>query len=631
MGDTCSAVPAKLMTYGSRGQQNDGDLKASGSKVSGAIQALLSSKPDPSVLPRLEDVGSELTSYAVKKQGVDQWVWDVGVAFLSAGERQISAQLGPVAAEHYDGSDLVTTDSSVIDSGLSVEAGFYTDQAKQLRQALDSGDWEKVQQIVASLSFMKDDPVMMAAFFNTLGPRYTLQTWAIINQMHPELVQQYEEALGSATRSPTWDPAFTKELLDPGKYNIGGAWYDPKKLNPNWIPYLVQYGTFSTDFLTQMGDSLLLGERNGIFVDPHTPAAKLIFEALARNPDAAYSYLMGHDPTGQQSTRLQHFLDQGTWYEIPNHEAPPGSVIPNGTWPALGDATFAANMAVSDNPDQQRQILQAIAQVDPLRVPDGFRGTVAQLVAAHIDMLTGDDLHPPPDWAMKLVTIAEIGSDGQVNADRVRQIEEAAAQWMVDNAPKHGFSDKQLTEWLNNVGRLNALVLAGLSEQTRQREEAEKFLEGFMTAVLIVALPVVAVGGAEALGLGAIAATTLEIAEGTAAEAAKQQIMSWLKSEGAAGDLEAYATELAKARTAVTLLLYANDPNHDWMPPDLRNLPLSDPRVQKFLGEVAGAHDTSRLDNDYSGMDQTRLNAMILALDAVDGAFSRQQIGQQVR
>ena len=87
----------------------------------------------------------------------------------------------------------------------------------------------------------------------------------------------------------------------------------------------------------------------------------------------------------------------------------------------------------------------------------------------------------------------------------------------------------------------------------------------------------------------------------------------------------------AKARTAVTLLLYANDPNHDWMPPDLRNLPLSDPRVQKFLGEVAGAHDTSRLDNDYSGMDQTRLNAMILALDAVDGAFSRQQIGQQVR
>ena len=140
------------MTYGSRCQQNDGDLKAWGSKVSGAIQALLASKPDPAVLPKLEDVGGELTSYAVQKQRIDQWVWEVGVAFLSAGERQISAQLGPVAAEHYDGTGVVTSDTSVIDAGLKVEAGFHADPARQLQQALNNGNWDQVRQIVASLS-----------------------------------------------------------------------------------------------------------------------------------------------------------------------------------------------------------------------------------------------------------------------------------------------------------------------------------------------------------------------------------------------------------------------------------------------------------------------------------------------
>ena len=57
----------------------------------------------------------------------------------------------------------------------------------------------------------------------------------------------------------------------------------------NWVPYLVQYGVFSTDFLTQVGDSLLLKSRGGLYVDTRTPAARLVFAALARNPDAAYA------------------------------------------------------------------------------------------------------------------------------------------------------------------------------------------------------------------------------------------------------------------------------------------------------------------------------------------------------
>lgn len=101
-------------------------------------------------------------------------------------------------------------------------------------------------------------------------------------------------------------------------------------------------------------------------------------------------------------------------------------------------------------------------------------------------------------------------------------------------------------------------------------------------------------------------------------------------SRGPAGDLAAYANELAHARAQALIVLYANDPRKDWMPPDLRGRSLSDGEVQTFLGQLAGARDMTAIDPTYQH-NTTALNQIITSLRSIDAAFDDQQIAQQVR
>lgn len=81
----CSAIPARLQTYGKVGGQNDTALAGSAKSLSTALNVLTLSRPDPTVLPKFDDWGQDLARYAHRKSQVDAWVKRVGDAFEAAG------------------------------------------------------------------------------------------------------------------------------------------------------------------------------------------------------------------------------------------------------------------------------------------------------------------------------------------------------------------------------------------------------------------------------------------------------------------------------------------------------------------------------------------------------------------
>ena len=103
MSDSCSAVPADLEAYGAAGLRMDALLRAQSERLQDAINKLMASHPDPSVLGRVQPVGSNLNHYATTNANADVWVGDVGQAFRRANKGGNPAQVQHASSKAIDG------------------------------------------------------------------------------------------------------------------------------------------------------------------------------------------------------------------------------------------------------------------------------------------------------------------------------------------------------------------------------------------------------------------------------------------------------------------------------------------------------------------------------------------------
>src|SRR5438445_11004707 len=83
MADVSSAIPNDLISYGGNAESHNGQLRDWATSVTTALDALRKSKPDPGLLPAVPDLGASLNAYAVKKEAIDKFVYDVGMAFMT--------------------------------------------------------------------------------------------------------------------------------------------------------------------------------------------------------------------------------------------------------------------------------------------------------------------------------------------------------------------------------------------------------------------------------------------------------------------------------------------------------------------------------------------------------------------
>jgi hypothetical protein len=81
-----SAIPADLMVYSATGMDHAASLGVVGKGLTGALDALNNSRPDPSILPRMPALGDDLFRFASGKMDTDQWVGKVGLAFQATNE-----------------------------------------------------------------------------------------------------------------------------------------------------------------------------------------------------------------------------------------------------------------------------------------------------------------------------------------------------------------------------------------------------------------------------------------------------------------------------------------------------------------------------------------------------------------
>lgn len=92
-GDVCSAVPADLTAYATRGTLDALSLISTSATVRTALDRLARSHPDPSLLPAVPPLGEDLLTFASNKLVTDSWVGMVGLAFEAAGSHVSTARL----------------------------------------------------------------------------------------------------------------------------------------------------------------------------------------------------------------------------------------------------------------------------------------------------------------------------------------------------------------------------------------------------------------------------------------------------------------------------------------------------------------------------------------------------------
>ena len=613
MGDVSSAVPNDLITYGGNAESHNGQLREWAANVSRALDALRSSRPDPALLPSIPDLGASLNAYAIKKEAIDKFVYDVGMAFLEASSSP-------------DLNAPVTLSDRALDRQLDQDEGsrgrLYADEVASGKITLQQ-----------ALAMIGDDPIETAAFFGELGPPGTLDLVGRIND--PGLLQRFDEALATATQSPTWDPKFTDEL-------VNGSYYDFEDLGPperRWAltTELLKYGTYSGDFLTTVGDAFLFHQRD----DGVNQGARLVLAALARNPDAALAYLNGADPADGGRARLRHLLENGVGL---------GDIVAGGESEyqryqqlindQLGLATLAANGAPDATTDSRAKLLSSIGGVPVSVVPDGFRDVVAQLIGLDIDLMgdklpSSDPAHPqdatnsPLSWEERqrlfLIAMYHVDPDlHQLVPDQARidAVREEVLGWAMRTQDLNGADP---TVWLHNAASMDALLTDGLAAypyyQEELAKEQEEFNSVFAGVVFSVALPLGGVGLVGA-GVGELTTAGIEAATHIALDITERATQDHLTPAWEVAD-DQVNSDLVVARSSMVVSAYEHDPNAAWVPDSLRGRPLDDPALERYLASVAMANDTSDLPDQYKhgGTDVPRAGQLITQLNAYSGLF----------
>jgi hypothetical protein len=577
MGDgTASAIPSDLTNWANWASGLNESLTSMGRQVNQAIKDFNGAPQQPRFIGLVDYVGDDVLGYAARNGVIDEWVGEVGQAFIKADRKGVPPQI--YRAEQHDRITGITTVSEADLAGLvdkdpaeqADDAAKGAELAARLKRAEDANDEALIQAILRQLK--RPSQEFAYAFFNELGPDQTIKTLIAIKFMeHNGLLQPFDEALGQASQHPAWDPKFTSALLDPRRQAWG------QRLATGDIQLsMLRHGTFSADFLTQSADYFLFSFKPPFITD--LDRDRVVFDALANDPNAAYNYLTGHlQGIGDQDLpRVQHLLlHSRAYYDKPGRNT------------ALGELIEVAGFSDNGRADNGNQLLQAIGSIDNQNlVADDIRPGIARLLAGYKD--DEGKYHPGyignfatyglpanrPEgqftWQERLFMIAEMNVDGSVDKGRMTDLQNAVAKWL--NTQLRPMNDASAGIWFDDAGTLYGLTLlparkAGwnnydmkkASDEFRKNviDYATGFLPGWFHQLKDVPLTTIS----------SIAKSHLE------SDLGRAQTADWDKHQAASNMLPNLVEAMA-----------AGNPN--FLPPNLRGRPPTDPQVRGYLNSV---------------------------------------------
>jgi hypothetical protein len=507
VGKQASAIPSQLTGYSGWASFQNGDLKTAARKLNAALEKLNQAKNSSYVLGQVEYVGNDVLGYAARNEITDSWVGDVGRAFSDADRQGVNPQLYKANYQDFQNSKATVSDKAVTSrvGGDPVKAGEQnsaaTKLAAALREAEDTGNAAQVKAIISQLEAHQYDPAWAAAFFKELGPdetRFAIEF--IYKEDDPEnvrLLTIYDTALASATNSDGWDPDFNSQM-----WKQGGGMRASDSL-------LLKYQTvaYSEDFLTKAADSALFYPEGTLTtLDPKY--AKIIFNALAQNPDASLHYLLGSPPDGKNGTlpgtRIMALLRdyQNTFRTDEGGSATALSSV----LAAAGRSSDAMQQYVGPfGTEPQIQVLLHVLSGTPdAWVPEGIRPGINQVICEHIDLFVPhiDPKHPEsPEfgsdwtWQEKIFKMAVADNEGHVDIEGVRQLQNAVQQWALLHVPdvsaKSGASLDAFRAYMYQVGTLWALAALPVRQGGYDKEHfREEQIDAIKTLVGLIPIPV---------------------------------------------------------------------------------------------------------------------------------------------
>lgn len=472
-----TAVPDYLRAYSlvTAGKPADDDpsidhsIRALAGPLGQALAAYRSSKPAYGKIP--EDLEARLTAYASLCQTKDSWVGDVASAFEMAGKAG-AKRSGPEGFLSVASSTIAENVLKAMqaDQAAIRQAAAYL--SLDLKAAMDTGDTNKILTDLDKLRQNQWDPIYTSAFYQTpggIGPKELLN---LVRQLRGSRrwddIALLSNSFGRATRAPDWSPQSNDNFAQQVRGHL------------DQTVDLLRYGTFSQDFLTKTGDKLvmfivntyLLGSGGNLDRDAsgkYDQQFEVFLHALARNPDAAASFLLGkylvsppnYHPAGGypnnfDKTRLQMLIEWGGGWKG-------GETYPGDGGTALGHAIYAAGAESSAAGQNATKLYQVIIHnvPDPEGIQEGIMDGVTRLVSRRIGDFSGQDAKASP------MVVPQKDASGLSEVERRQlfdlivdsgehlvELRRAAQQW----AASHQHASGELDAWGAYYGQLAGLI-----------------------------------------------------------------------------------------------------------------------------------------------------------------------------
>jgi len=494
-GERVGAIPSDLIRWSVWARGRSADLQRSARRLNQAILDLNRSRPDASILRQVACAGNDVIGYAVRNDSTDAWVGRVGRAFLSAATRDL-----PIGVARANAGDLarglVTVDQGTIASLVGADPvdeaeriRMATELAEEVWQAIHAGRTGRLRQLVRQLDYGRDprhpeDRTFERAFFEDLGPDGVgmLMTFSSVFD-DDRLLELFDESLASATMDPGWDPDFNRQLFpEPGE-----GW----RVYPGMVR-LLKYGDYSEDLLTRAGDNILLGgtdRRNApIDLEDGVSAARIVLEALSRNPEASLHYLLGHALLPgfgtAPDTRNEELMGlfRSLFDEHPHLAGAMGDVISAAA--RASDARSVIRGPHGDEPQIQALFRMLGKEHGYLSTSRDLRRGIARAIGEQLDLFRDVEASVGWTWQKRVFWEAETDGRGHVIQQSVDAVREAAAKWTARHIPlEYDRDDADLRlrwrEWAGGVGSIYGLLalperVAGYDEE-RIREEQARF------------------------------------------------------------------------------------------------------------------------------------------------------------
>ena len=409
-GDGPSAIPNLLIKWASWASDLNASLNSIGGQLSQKIDDYNKAPKDAQYIQKIDDqIGDDLVGYAAYNSVIDDWVGSVGKAFLHADQKDKGfpqhGRVGLVPGQTLD-NELITMSEDDLaqlvgdDPTQQAEiAAKGAELAVQLTKAENAKDEGRIRAILSQLYAQGGAPLQgpglksaySAAeqefayqFFKELGSDQTSKTLIAINHMgdNDGPLEDFDNALAAASQDPHWDPKFTRDLLDPTHWVPSSAAADElgqsstAAIASGEQLQMLRYGTFSEDFLTQSADYFLF---SGKVPDNANDKDLVVFNALDRNPNAAYDYLIG-DYQGEQNDNTSRF-EMLLMNSCVNSQIQ-GAMVNPGENTALGNLIADAGLSDNGHADNGNRFLQTIDSVANLyhdELPDDIRPGIERL------------------------------------------------------------------------------------------------------------------------------------------------------------------------------------------------------------------------------------------------------------